>query len=84
MIRQNNIELGLGQAPCPSIHAKLRAKSSEKILTQSGQTTACTIPKCTNTIWRKEIIRNTRIEGATIRQQSQIHPTGMRQGLIPW
>ena len=85
IIHWDNIGLGLQQAPCPSIHAKLRAKSFETISTQSKQTTACAIPKCTNTIWRKETIRNTRIKGATIRQQSQaLHPTGMWQVLIPW
>jgi hypothetical protein len=32
-----------------------------------------------------DTIRNTRIEGATIRQQSQaVHPTGMRQVFISW
>jgi hypothetical protein len=83
MIHWDNIGLGLGQAPCPSFHAKLGAKSFETISTQSRQTTACAIPKCTNTIWRKETIRNTRIKGATIRQQSQaVHPTGMRQVFI--
>jgi hypothetical protein len=84
-IHWDNIGLGLQQAPCPSIHAKLRAKSFEIISTQSRQTTACAIPKCTNPTWHKETIRNTRIGGATIRQQSQtFHPTGMQQVLIPW
>ncbi len=73
-----NIGLGLQQAPHPSVHAKLRAESFETILTQSRQTTACTIPKCTNPIWRKETIQNTRIKGATVRWQSQaVHPTGV-------
>jgi hypothetical protein len=77
MVHQDNIGLGLQQAPRPSIHAKLRTKSFETISTQSRQTTACTIPKYTNTIWRKETMCNTRIGGATIRRQSQtFHPTG--------
>jgi hypothetical protein len=84
-IHQDNIGLGLQIALYPSIHAKLRAKSFETISTQSRQTTACAIPKRTNTIWRKETIHNTRTEGTTIRQQSQaVHPTGMQQVLIPW
>jgi hypothetical protein len=77
-IHQDNIGLGLQQAPHPSIHAKLCAKSFETISTQSRQNTAWAIPKYTNTIWHKETIRNTRIGGATIRRQSQtFHPTGM-------
>ncbi len=84
-IHQDNIGLGLQQVPCPSIHAKLHAQSFETISTQSRQTPACTIPKYTNTIWRKETICNTRIGDATIRQQSQeVHSTGMREVLIPW
>jgi hypothetical protein len=46
-IHLNNIGLGLQQAPRPSIHTKLCAKSFETISTQSGQTTSCAIPKCT-------------------------------------
>ncbi len=72
MVHQDNIGLGLQQAPGPSINAKLRAKSFETISTQSRQTTACAIPKGTNTIWRKETIHNTRIKGTIIRQQSQV------------
>ncbi len=84
-IHWDNIGLGLQQAPCPSIHAKLRAKSSETISTQSRQTTACAIPKYTNTIWRKGTICNTSIRGTTIRGLSQaVHPTGMWQVAIPW
>jgi hypothetical protein len=50
-------------------------KALKKKSTQSRQTTA----------WRKEATHNTRIEGATIRLQSQaVHPTGMKQVLIPW
>jgi hypothetical protein len=41
---------GLHQAPGSSVHAKLHAKSFETISTQSRQTAACTIPKCTNPI----------------------------------
>jgi hypothetical protein len=66
-IHRDNIGLGLQQAPRPSTHAKLRAKSFETISTQSRQTTACAIPKYTNTIWRKETIGNTRIKDTTIR-----------------
>ncbi len=83
-IHQDNIGLGLQQVPHPSIHAKLCAKKIETISTQSRQTTACAIPKYTNTIWCKETKCNTRIGGATIKQQSQtIHSTGMRQVPIP-
>jgi hypothetical protein len=71
--------------PGSSVHAKLYAESFETIPTQSRQTTVCTIPKCTNPIWHKETICNTRIEGATVRGQSQaVHPTGMRQVFTPW
>jgi hypothetical protein len=54
--------LGLQQAPGSSIHAKLHAESFETVSTQSKQKTACPIPKCTDTIWHKETIRNTRIK----------------------
>jgi hypothetical protein len=84
-VHRDNIGLGLQQAPGSSVHAKLRAESFETISTQSRQTTACTIPKCTNPSWRKETIGNTRIEGTTVRQKSQaVHPAGMRQVFIPW
>jgi hypothetical protein len=85
MVHWDNIGLGLQQVPGSSIDAKLCAKSFETISTQSRQTTACAIPKCTNIIRRKETICNTRIKGTIFRQQSQaVHPTGMRQVLIPW
>jgi hypothetical protein len=84
-VHWDNICLGLQQAPGPSINAKLRAKSFEITSAQSRQTTACAIPKCTNTLQRKETIHNTKIKGTIIRQQCQeVHPTGMRQVLIPW
>ncbi len=51
MIHWDNIGLGLQQVPGPSVHAKLCAESFETISTQSRQTTACTIPKCTDPIW---------------------------------
>jgi hypothetical protein len=83
-VHQDNIGLGLQQAPGPSIDAKRHAKSFETISTQSRQTTAGAIPKCTNIIWCKKTTRNTRIKGLIIRLQSQaVHPT-MRQVLIPW
>jgi hypothetical protein len=79
-----NIGLGLQQIPGSSIHAKLRAESFETISTQSRQTTACTISECTDSIWCKETICNTRIKGTTVRQQSQaVHPTGMWQVFFP-
>jgi hypothetical protein len=85
MVHCNNIGLGLQQAPGPSVYAKLRAESFETISTQSRKTTACTIPKCTNPLWSKETIHNTRIKGATVRPQSQaVHPTGMWLVFIPW
>ncbi len=70
-VHLDNIGLGLQQAPGPSINAKLSAKSFETISTQSRQTTACAIPKCTNRIWRKETIRNTRINGTIIRHKAK-------------
>ena len=70
MVYRDNIGLGLQQTPGSSIHAKLHAESFETIPTQSRQATACTISKCTNPIWCKETIHNTRIEGATGRWQS--------------
>ncbi len=84
-VHRDNIGLGLQKVPGSSINAKLCAESLETILTQSGQTTACTISKCINPMWHKETICNTRFEGATIRWQSQaVHPTGMWQVFIPW
>jgi hypothetical protein len=84
-VHWDSIGLGLQQAPGSPVHAKLHAESFETISTKSRQTAACTIPKCTNPIWRKETIHNTRIRGATVRQQSQaVHPLGMQQVFIPW
>jgi hypothetical protein len=78
-IHWDNIGLGLQQLPGSSVRAKTRV-DFETISRQSRQTTACTIPKCTNPIWSKETIR---IEGTTVRQQSQaLYPTGMRQFLF--
>jgi hypothetical protein len=79
MVHHKIIGLGQQQMPGSSIHAKLSAESFETIPTQSRQTTAHIISKCSNAIWCKETICNTKFEGTTVRQQSQaVHPTGMR------
>ncbi len=85
MIHWDNIGLGLQKTPGVFVNAKLREESIKTISPHSQQTTALTLSKRTNSIWRQEAIHNTGIKHTFARQQGQtIHSTGMWQILIPW
>jgi hypothetical protein len=84
-IYQDNIGLGIQKTPGAFVNAKVREESINTIPPHSRQTTALTLSKHTNSIWRQEAMHNARIERTFARQQGQtIHSTGMRQILIPW
>jgi hypothetical protein len=73
------------KTPGAFVNAKLCEKSIKTIPPHSRQTTALTLSKRTNSIWRQEAICNTGIKRTFARRQGQmIHSTGMQQIPIPW
>jgi hypothetical protein len=84
-IHWDNIGLGLQQIAGAFVNAKLREESIKTIPPHSRQTTALTLSKRTNSIWRQEAMCNAGIKRTFARQQGQmIHSIGMGQILIPW
>jgi hypothetical protein len=84
-IHWDNTGLGLQQTTGALVNATLREESIETFPAHSWKTTACTVSKRPNSIWRQETIRNTKIDNTFGRQQSQtVHTPGMRKMLIPW
>jgi hypothetical protein len=83
-IHWDHIGLGLQQTTSAFINTKLREEVLATIPSHRWQTTAFTLSKRTNSIWRQEAICNRGIDGTFVRRQGQmLHSTSMRKVLIP-